>query len=121
MGTLRIAFQRCEPPNGRMEHVEVLRARQIINVVEKLNTFNFDLAQTLIHSIHAGIVGECVVVIGAGGGIDPHRGQAVAKRVHTRTRLAFLTAGAATFGAGSPRSAVATPWSLTSRRRHGGV
>src|SRR5258706_2543464 len=99
MGALRVAFERREPSNSSMERVEVLRYRQIINIVENFHAFNFDLAQTLVHRIDAGIVGECAVVSGAGGGIDRHRGQAVAKRVHSRTRLAFLTTGAAAFGA----------------------
>ncbi len=76
-----------------------MRCRQIMNIGENLKTFNFDLAQTLIHRIRGRVVGGCVVVCGAGGGIDRHRSQAVAKRVHPRTRFAFLTTGAAAFGA----------------------
>ncbi len=72
MGALRVAFERREAPNSRMEFVEVLRCRQIMHIVENLDAFNFDLAETLIHSIHARVVGGCVVVSGAGGGIDRH-------------------------------------------------
>jgi len=99
MGALRVAFERREAPNSRIEFVEALRCRQIMHIVENLDAFNFDLAETLIHRIHAGVVGGCAVVSGAGGGIDRHRGQAVAKRVHSGTRLAFLTAGTAAFRA----------------------
>ena len=35
--------------------------------IENLDEFNFDLAQTLIHRVHAGVVDGCVVVTGAGG------------------------------------------------------
>jgi hypothetical protein len=80
-----------------MERVEVLGYRQIMNLVENLDAFNFDLAQTLKHRIHGRVVGGGVIV--SGGGIDRHRGQAVAKRVHPRTRFALLTAGASAFGA----------------------
>src|SRR5258706_7153010 len=97
MGAPRVAFERREPSNSRMEHVEVLRYRQIINIVESLHPFNFDLAQAPVHRIHARVVGGCAAVSGASGGIDRHRGQAVAKRVHSRTRLAFLTAWTAAF------------------------
>ena len=97
MRTLRVAFKCGEPSNSGVQHVEVLRYRQIMHIVESLNTFNFDLAQTLIHRIHARVVGGCVVVSGAGGRIDRHRGQAMAKRVHSRTRFAFLSLRAAAF------------------------
>src|SRR5258706_8223499 len=93
MGALWVALERREPSNSGMEFVEIMRCRQIMNIGENLKTFNFDLGQTLIHRIHGRVVGGCVVVRGAGGGIDRHRGQAVAKRVHPRTRFAFLTAG----------------------------
>src|SRR3981189_1339917 len=99
MRTLRVAFKCGEPSNSGVQHVEVLRYRQIMHIVESLNTFNFDLAQTLIHRVHARVVGGCVVVSGAGGRIDLHRGQAMAKRVHSRARFAFLSAGAVAFGA----------------------
>src|SRR5258705_5455148 len=100
MGALRVAFEGYEASNSGMERVDILRFRHVINVTENLYALNFDLAETLIqHRLHAGVVGGCVVVSGAGGGVDRHRGQAVAKRVHPRTRLAFLTAGAAAFGA----------------------
>src|SRR5216683_622237 len=99
MGALRVAFERGESSDGLLEGVEVLGSRQGINGVEHLEPFNLDLAETVIHRVHARIVDGCVVVTGAGGGIDQHRGQAVAKRVHSRTRLAFFTAGAATFSA----------------------
>src|SRR5713226_5999498 len=104
MGALRVAFERGEASDGLMEGVEVLGSRQGINVVEDLEPFNLDLAETVIHRVHARIVDGCIVVTGAGGGgggggIDQHRSQAVAKRVHSRTRLAFFTAGAATFRA----------------------
>jgi len=95
MGALRVAFERREPSNSLMEFTEVLGLRETMNVIENLDTFNFYLAESLIHRIHAGIVGGCVVVTSAGEGIDRHRGQAVAKRVHSGTRLAFLTAGTA--------------------------
>jgi hypothetical protein len=81
MGALRVAFERHEPSNSGMEFIEVLRCRQTVNIVENLDTFNFDLAQALIRRAHARIVNGCVVVTGAGGGIDRHRRQAVAKRV----------------------------------------
>jgi hypothetical protein len=63
-----------------MEFVEVLRCRQIMNIVDNLDAFNFDMAETLVHRIYARIVDGCLVVSGADGGIDRHRGQAVAKR-----------------------------------------
>src|SRR6266436_9677705 len=113
VGALRVAFERREPPNSSMERGHVLGPRQIMHFVENLQAFNFDLAQALIHRTHAGVVSEWVVVRRSGGCIDRHRGQAVAKRVQPRTRLALWTAG----GRGllrrcacSPRSAVATPW-----------
>jgi hypothetical protein len=46
-----------------------------MNIVENLDAFNFDLAQTLIHGIPRTSRGEWVVVSGAGRGIDRHRGQ----------------------------------------------
>jgi hypothetical protein len=60
MGALRVAFERREPSNSLMEFTEVLGLREIMNVVENLDTFNFYLAESLIHRIHAGIVGGCV-------------------------------------------------------------
>src|ERR1700694_2451222 len=95
MATLRITFQRREPPNSFMEIVEVLRHRQIMNVVENLNALNFDLAETLIHPIHGRVVDGCRTVRGKSG----RRGKAVAKRVHSRTRFALLSAGPAAFRA----------------------
>src|SRR5258706_1325029 len=80
MRTLRVAFKCGEPSNSGVQHVEVLRYRQIMHIAESLNTFNFDLAQTLIHRIRARVVGGCVVVSGAGGRIDRHRRPAMAKR-----------------------------------------
>src|ERR1700687_5009072 len=77
-----------------MDRFEVLGTRQIMDVVESLDSFNFDLAETLIDRVLARVVGRCGAV--SGGGIDRHRCQAVAKRVHSRTRFAFLTAWAAT-------------------------
>src|SRR5260370_33421848 len=113
MGALRVAFERSEASDGLMEGVEVLGSRQLINVVEDLEPFNLDLAETVIHRVHARTVDGCVVVDGAGVGIDQHRGQAVAKRVHSRTRLAFFTAGAATF------RAIPLVYRDRPRRRHG--
>src|SRR6266516_7828501 len=98
MGALRVAFEGYDASNSGIERVEVLRFRHVINVTENLYALNFDLAETLIHRLHAGVVGGCVVVSGAGGGVNPHRVQAVAKRVHPRTRLALLAGGAAAFG-----------------------
>src|SRR6185295_13119016 len=95
MRALRVAFQRREASNGHMQRVEVLGSQQHMNLVESLDAFNFDLAETLTHRINGRIVDGCVAV-GAGNG---RRGQAMAKRVHPRTRLAFLTAWAATFRA----------------------
>jgi hypothetical protein len=46
-----------------MEFVEVMRCRQIMNIGENLKTFNFDLAQTLIHRIYGRVVGGCVVPV----------------------------------------------------------
>jgi hypothetical protein len=48
MGALRVAFERREAPDSPIEFVEVLRCRQIINIVENLDAFNFDLAEALI-------------------------------------------------------------------------
>ena len=56
MGTLRVAFQGREPPNSRMEFLEVLRYRQIMNLVENLNALNFDLTEALIHRIDGRVV-----------------------------------------------------------------
>src|ERR1700676_837853 len=95
MGPLRVAFQRREPLDSRMEFVEVLRYRQIMNVVKNLNTLNFDLAETLIHRIHGRVIRGCRRVASS----KVRGGQPVAKRVHPGTRFAFLTAGAAAFGA----------------------
>src|SRR6478672_2192076 len=99
MRALRVAFQRREASNGHMQRVEVLGSQQHMNLVESLDAFNFDLAETifdlaetLTHRINGRIVGGCVAV-GTGNG---RRGQAMAKRVHPRTRLAFLTAWAPT-------------------------
>ena len=78
MGVLRVAFERREPPNNRMERVEVLRSQQIMNFVENLNAFNFDLAKTLIHRIREGVLGGRVAVCGS----RDHRCQALPKRVH---------------------------------------
>src|SRR5258706_9829090 len=69
------AFERREPPDSRMEFVEVLRCRQIKSIVENLDALNFDSAHALIRRANARIVNGCVVVTGAGGGID-HRGEA---------------------------------------------
>jgi hypothetical protein len=44
MGALRVAFKRREAPDSRIEFVEVLRCRQIMNIVENLDAFNFDMA-----------------------------------------------------------------------------
>src|ERR1700732_2647237 len=91
MRPLGVAVQRREASNGRMQPVDVVGSRYIMNVVKRLNPFNFDLAETLIHPIH--VVGGC----NAHGGGRGLRGQAVAQRVHTRTRLALLTERAAAF------------------------
>ncbi|SRR6266446_1917866 len=99
MGALRVAVERRELANCDMEIFEVLRFRQAMNFVENLDAFNFDLTETLVHRVHAGVVDGCVVVTGADGAIDRHRGQAVAKRIHSRSRFAFLSAGAAASGA----------------------
>src|SRR6476660_9667094 len=95
MGALRVAFERRESSNGLMERVEGLGCRQVINVIEGLNPFNLDLAETVIHRLHERIIG--CGAISVGGGIDRRRGQAVAKRIHSRTRFAFLTTWAAAF------------------------
>src|SRR5258705_9170068 len=113
VGALRVAFERREPPNSSMERGHVLGPRQIMHFVENLQAFNFDLAQALIHRTHAGVVSEWVVVRRSGGCIDRHRGQAVAKCVHPRTRLALWTAGAAAF------CAVALVRRVLPLRRHG--
>src|SRR5258708_15519418 len=97
VGALRVAFERRGPPNSSIERGHVLGPLQIMHFVENLLAFDFDLAQALIHRTHAGVVSEWVVVRRSGGCIDRHRGQAVAKRVHPRTRLALWTAGAAAF------------------------
>src|SRR6266403_2084795 len=78
MGALRVAVERRELANCDMEIFEVLRFRQAMNFVENLDAFNFDLTETLVHRVHAGVVDGCVVVTGADGAIDRHRGQAVA-------------------------------------------
>src|SRR3989442_9482889 len=95
MGALRVAFERREPPDSRMEFVEVLLYRQIMHIVENLDALDFDLAKTLKHHVHARILDGGRAVRDE---IDC-RGQAAVKRVHSRTRFAFLTAGAAAFGA----------------------
>src|SRR6266404_29750 len=95
MCALRVAVQRRQAPNGRMECIEVVGSRQFVNVVERLNTFNFDLAQTMIRRIREGVLGGRVAVCGS----RDLRCQAVPKRVHSRTRFAFLSAGAVAFGA----------------------
>src|ERR1700681_3191158 len=98
MSALRVAFERRQPSNSTMEGAQVLRFRQIMHIDENLDAFNFDLAETLIHPTNTRVIGEWVIVSCAGS-LDPQRGQAMAKRVHSRTRFAFLTAGAAAFGA----------------------
>src|SRR5713226_18870 len=87
MGALRVAFQRGESSNSLMERVDGLGSRQIINVVEGLKPFDLDLAETVIHRLHGRIIG-----CGAFSGGRGVRGQAVAKRIHSRTRFALLTA-----------------------------
>jgi hypothetical protein len=73
--------------NGLMQRIEVGRSRQIMHLVE-------DLRSTSIWRRHCYIAppprvaGECVVVSRR----SRLRGQAVAKRVHPRTRFPSLTA-----------------------------
>jgi hypothetical protein len=95
MGALRVAFESRESSNGVMERVKVLGSGQGVNFVERLNLFNLDLAETVIHRLHQRLIG-CGAIVG-GPGIDRSRGQAVAKRIHSRPRFAFLAAWAAAF------------------------
>jgi hypothetical protein len=95
MRPLGVAVQRREAPNGRMECIEVVRSRQVMNIVESLEPFNFDLAEPLIHLIQEGVAGGYGAVCGS----RDLRGQAVAKRVHPRTRFASLSPRAAAFRA----------------------
>jgi hypothetical protein len=95
MGALRIAFERRETSNSRMEHVEVLKSRQIMHFVENLDAFNFNLAETLIHRVHARGAGGCVTA----GGSNGRRGQTVAKRSSVNALCLLDWGGAAAFGA----------------------
>src|SRR5260221_5529841 len=81
-----------------MQRIEVLGSRQNINLVESLDAFNLDLAETLTHRINRRVIGGCIAV----GASNGSRGQAMAKLVHPRTRFAFLTAWATTFRAIAP-------------------
>src|SRR5260370_38715332 len=81
-----------------MQRIEVLRSRQNINLVESLDAFNLDLAETLTHRVNRRVIGGCI----AAGASNGSRGQAMAKRVHSRTRFALLSAGAAAFRAIPP-------------------
>src|SRR6266403_4876986 len=98
MGAPRVAFERHEPPHSRMEFVEVLRCRRIMYIIENLDAFNFDLTETLIHRVHRGVVDGWIVVAVADRDIDRRRRQAVPQRIRSRTRFAFLRAGAAASG-----------------------
>jgi hypothetical protein len=109
MRPLGVAVQRREAPNSRMEFIEVVRSRQVVNIVDSLEPRNFDLAELLIHLIQEGVVGGC----GAGCGSRDLRSQAVAERVHPRTRFALLSPRAAAF------RAVALVRCDLSLRRHG--
>jgi hypothetical protein len=91
MRALRVAFQRRQGPEHGWQLVDILEARQAVKVAPNPNTLDFDLAETPIHRIREQLIGACVVDIGSGG----LGGESVAKRVHPRTRFAFLTAWAA--------------------------
>jgi len=102
-------------------------ADDLCTSLRTLDAFNFDLAQTLIHRVHAGVVDGCVVVTGAGGGywwvlIDtaarPWRAHSFANALCLlEVRGPRLLAPLRLFAA----ICRATPWRLLSRRQHGGV
>jgi hypothetical protein len=93
MSALRVTFERGGLPEMGIERSEVSQFGHITNLVEELCTFNFDLPEALIHHIQ----GRSTDVTEAGGAIDRHRCQAVAKRVLSRTRFALLSLRAAAF------------------------
>ena len=93
MGALRVTFERRELPETGIERAGIGQLPHITDFVEYLCTFNFDLSEALIHRIQERSIG----VTEAGGAIDRHRCQAVAKRVHSRTRFALLSLRAAAF------------------------
>ena len=95
MGALRVALESRELSNGVMERVKVLGSRQGINFVEGLNLFNLDLAKTVVHRLYRRFIGYGAII--GGRGIGRRRGQAMAKRIHSRTRFAFLGAWAVAF------------------------
>jgi hypothetical protein len=54
MSPLGVAVQRREAPNSGMECIEVVGSRQVMNFVESLDPFNFDVAEMMMDRVGAG-------------------------------------------------------------------